>query len=244
MNIPFDILKGKGPIIHNPIRTIKDVERVTKLKPEESCVFVGDTLKRLKEELGNDAALLGFVGAPFTLASYIIEGGSSKHFTHMKTMAFREPDTLHSLLQILKDNITEYCRFQARSGAQVIQIFDSWASSLSPEDFDEFCVPYLTEIISEFKKDFPEVPVILYISGSGGLLERMKKCGPDVISVDQSVDIVDAIDRLGGDIAVQGNLDPGLLFGSKQLIESRIIELVKKVQQKSKTISRTLYKFQ
>lgn len=230
MNIPFDIAGGEGPIIHSPIRTIEAVKQVTSLVPQESTPFVGEALTRLREEVGNQATVLGFVGAPFTLASYIVEGGSSKNYTHIKRLAFSDPETLHALLSKLADNIATYVQYQADTGAQVVQIFDSWASELTPQDFDVFSAPYIRQIIDTVRKSHPDLAIILYISGSGGLLERMAIPKPDVISVDQRVDMQDAIRRIGPDFAVQGNMDPGVLFGSRQAVEQRVIDTVKSAQ--------------
>lgn len=231
MNIAFDILKGKGPIIHNPIRTATDVAQVRDLVPEEAVPYVGQTLRALKAEVGNASAILGFVGAPFTLASYIIEGGSSKNYSTIKRLAFGTPEVLHSLLQKLANSIAGYIRYQADNGAQAVQIFDSWATQLSPADFEKFSLPYLKKIISDVKSTHPSLPIILYASGSGGLLERMASAGADVISVDWSVDMADARQRLGSHVAVQGNVDPGVLFGSKDFITKRIHDTVAKAGQ-------------
>lgn len=228
MNVPFDIIKGKGPIIHKPIRSVAEVNEVQKLVPEEAVPYVGETLEALRAEVGNAAAVLGFVGAPFTLASYIVEGGSSKHYTHIKRLAFGSPEVLHSLLQKLADSIATYIRYQADHGAQVVQIFDSWATQLSPVDFDEFSLPYLKQIISATKSTHPSLPIILYASGSGGLLERMASTGADVVSVDWTVDMAEARRRLGSHLAVQGNIDPGALFGTKDFISKRIDDTVAK----------------
>ncbi|GMH44040.1 hypothetical protein BSKO_11974 [Bryopsis sp. KO-2023] len=230
MNIPFDIVKGKGPIIDNPIRTMEQVNAMTPLDGEAAVPFVGESLRQVKQAVGNESTVLGFVGAPFTLASYIVEGGSSKNYTHIKKLAYQQPEVLHALLGRLADNIADYCRYQADSGAEVIQIFDSWASHLSPQDFDVFAGPYIKEIIESFRKTHPQVPIILYISGSGGILERMAACNPDVISLDYTVDMLDSLKRLGTGFGIQGNLDPGILFGSKDVIEQRIIELVRQTQ--------------
>ncbi|KAG0469123.1 hypothetical protein HPP92_018451 [Vanilla planifolia] len=205
MNIPFDIVKGKGPIIYDPIRAASDVDRVD-----------------------NEAAVLGFVGAPFTLASYVVEGGSSKHFTKIKKMAFTQPKVLHALLQKFTNSMSSYIKYQADNGAQTVQIFDSWATELSPVDFEEFSLPYLKQIVSSVKKTHPHLPLILYASGSGGLLERLRSTGVDIISLDWTVDMAEGRKRLGSDVAVQGNIDPGVLFGSKEFIASRIHDTVVK----------------
>jgi len=170
------------------------------------------------------------VGAPFTLASYIVEGGSSKNYTHIKRLAFGQPDVLHALLAKLAENVADYIRYQADAGAQVVQIFDSWASQLSPQDFDIFSAPYIKQIIEDVRKTHPQLKIILYISGSGGLLERMAGCSPDIMSIDQHVDMRDAIQRIGPKFAVQGNMDPGVLFGSKEAIEQRVIDTVRAAQ--------------
>ncbi|CAD7698626.1 unnamed protein product [Ostreobium quekettii] len=227
MNIAFDIVKGRGPIIHEPIRTMEQVDALTPLNSDEACPFVGEALRSLRSAVGNEATVLGFVGAPFTLASYIVEGGSSRNYTHVKRLAFANPDVLNALLQKLADNVAKYVKYQADCGAQAVQIFDSWASSLSPSDFDVFAAPYITQIIDSVRGSHPNLPIILYISGCGGLLERMAACKPDVISVDHSVDMTDAMRRIGTGFAVQGNLDPGILFGSQKVIEDRVVEIIR-----------------
>ncbi|GAX82879.1 hypothetical protein CEUSTIGMA_g10305.t1 [Chlamydomonas eustigma] len=229
MNIGFDF-NHKGPVITDPIRTLEQVKRVTRLNAAESVPFVGEALRQVAEAVGDSAAVLGFVGAPFTLATYIVEGGTSKNFDNIKRMAFTTPDMLHLLLDKLADNIADYCRYQADHGAHIIQIFDSWASQLMPQDFDVFAGPYIKKIITSFKSTHPHIPVILYISGGGGLLERMAACNPDCVSIDQSVDIVDGIKRIGSGFAVQGNMDPGVLFGSKASIEERVMDVIKKAR--------------
>lgn len=222
MNIDFDIVTGKGPIIADPIRSMEQVKRVTPLDPDATMPFVGQALKTLRQEVGNASAVLGFVGAPFTLASYIVEGGSSKTYSQIKKMAFSAPEVLHALNTKLAESVIDYVRYQADSGAQAVQIFDSWASHLSPQDFDVFAGPYIKQIIDASKQSHPDLPIILYISGGGGLLERMAKCGPDIISVDGSVDLTQAITRCGTEFAYQGNMDPGVLFGDHDTIEKRV----------------------
>ncbi|GAB4827681.1 hypothetical protein Ancab_034567 [Ancistrocladus abbreviatus] len=228
MNIPFDIVKGKGPIIFNPPQTLVDVDQVREFMPEESVPFVGEALTILRKEVNNEAAVLGFVGAPFTLASYVVEGGSSKNFTKIKRLAFSEPKVLHSLLQKFATSMAKYIKYQADSGAQAVQIFDSWATELSPVDFEEFSLPYLKQIVDSVKQTHPNLPLILYASGSGGLLERLPLTGVDVVSLDWTVDMAEGRRRLGHHMAVQGNVDPGVLFGSKEFITHRILDTVKK----------------
>ncbi|KAM7275646.1 hypothetical protein ACFE04_017512 [Oxalis oulophora] len=228
MNIPFDIVKGKGPIIFDPLHSTQQVDQVREFIPQESVPYVGEALTILRKEVDNKAAVLGFVGAPFTLASYVVEGGSSKNFTKIKKLAFSEPKVLHALLEKFTTSMARYIQYQADSGAQAVQIFDSWATELSPVDFEEFSLPYLKQIVDTVKQTHPNLPLILYASGSGGLLERLALTGVDVVSLDWTVDMAEGRKRLGADIAVQGNVDPGVLFGSKEFITRRIMDTVTK----------------
>lgn len=237
MNIPFDIVKGTGPIIMNPVRSMEDVKTITALEPEKSVPFVGEALGLLRQEVGNNATVLGFVGAPFTLASYIVEGGTSTHYKVIKKMAFDAPEVYHALLSSITDSVVEYVKYQADSGAQVVQIFDSWASEFCPADFEKFCLPYLKRIVEEVKVTHPNLPLVLYASGSGGLLERLQTTGADVISLDGTVDMKDARRRLGPEQAVQGNMDPVTLFASKEVITDRVLDTIQKAGDKKHVVN-------
>lgn len=228
MGIPFDIIESRGPIIDPPIRTWDQVKQVRPLVPDESLPFIREILQSLRQEVGNQATVLGFVGAPWTLAAYAIEGKSSKDYSVIKSMAFNEPAMLHEFLGKLADSIATYVRYQIDCGAQVIQMFDSWAGHLSPQDYDTFALPYQKRVFEQVKATHPETPLILYISGSAGVLERMGQTGVDIVSVDWTVDMADARQRLGYEIGVQGNVDPGVLFGSKDLIRDRILDTIRK----------------
>lgn len=232
MGIPFDIIESKGPIIDPPIRTQAQVDQLRPLDPEESLPFIRKILQTLRQEVGNGAAVLGFVGAPWTLAAYAIEGKSSKDYRIIKGMAFSQPDLLHRFLSHLADSIATYVRYQIDSGAQVVQMFDSWAGQLSPQDFETFALPYQQQVVRQVKQTHPDTPLILYISGSAGVLERMGQSGVDIISVDWTVDMADARRRLGPNLGVQGNVDPGVLFGSKDVIRDRILDTVRKAGNK------------
>lgn len=232
IGIPFDIIESKGPIIDPPIRTLEQINQLRVLNPEESLPFVKTTLQALRSEVKNDAAVLGFVGSPWTLAAYAVEGKSSKDYAVIKRMAFSEPEMLHKLLGILADSIANYVKFQIDCGAQVVQLFDSWAGHLSPMDYDVFALPYQQRVIQQVKATHPDTPLILYISGSAGVLERMGKSGVDIVSVDWTVDMAEARQRLGPAIGVQGNVDPGILFGSQAMIRDRILDTVRKAGNK------------
>ena len=187
-------------------------------------------LGRLRQSVGNEAAVLGFVGAPWTLAAYVVEGKSSKNYAVIKAMAFREPEILHKLLDHFAESIANYLRYQIDSGAQVVQMFDSWAGQLSPADYDTFAAPYQKKVVDLVKQTHPDTPFILYISGSAGVIERMANTGVDIVSLDWTVDMAEALARLPEHIGVQGNVDPGLLFGTPEAIEARIDDCVRKAR--------------
>lgn len=226
MGVPFQI-PDRGPVIEPALTTKEQIDAVHPIDCEKTAPFVRETLQALRKEVDGKAAVLGFIGAPYTLATYCIEGGSSKSYTTIKKMAFTEPDLLHSLLTKFADNIAEYCIFQIDSGAQVVQMFDSWAGQLSPTDYDIFAAPYQKKVVEKVKQKHPDVPFILYISQGGTLLERMATTGVDIISLDWTVDMAEARSRLG-DKMVQGNLDPAVLLGSKETIKERTLEVIQK----------------
>ncbi|WP_019501814.1 uroporphyrinogen decarboxylase [Pseudanabaena sp. PCC 6802] len=227
MGIDFEIVESRGPAIDPPIRTKAQIDALRELDPETSLPFIRKILTTLKHEIGDRATLLGFVGAPWTLAAYAIEGKSSKDYTIIKAMAYSEPEMLHSFLAKLAKSIATYVRFQIDCGAQVVQLFDSWAGQLSPSDYETFALPYEKMVVDEVKATHPDTPLILYINSSAGILERMPKSGVDIVSLDWTVDMAEARAKLGN-IAVQGNLDPCVLFGPQPYIRDRILEVIQK----------------
>ncbi len=230
MGINFDIIESKGPIIQDPIRSLKQIQSLRALEPSESLNFVGEVLQRLRSSVKNETTVLGFVGAPWTLAAYVVEGKSSKNYAVIKAMAFQEPQLLHKLLEHFAESIANYLRYQIDSGAQVVQIFDSWAGQLSPIDYDLFAAPYQRKVVELVRHTHPNTPMILYISGSAGVIERMAQTGVDIISLDWTVDMKEGCSRLPKGIGVQGNVDPGLLFGDSEAIKQRIIDTVQKAK--------------
>jgi uroporphyrinogen decarboxylase len=228
LGIDMDVAEGKGPIIHSPLRTQEQIDSLRPLEPEAALPFIKTILQALRSEVGDKSTVLGFVGAPWTLAAYAVEGKGSKTYSIIKNMAFSDPTILHQLLAKLADAIAIYARYQIDSGAQVVQMFDSWAGQLSPQDYDTFALPYQQRVFQQVKQTHPDTPLILLVSGSAGVLERMAQSGADIVSVDWAVDMADARARLGKQVKVQGNLDPGVLFGSKQFIRDRILDTVRK----------------
>jgi uroporphyrinogen decarboxylase len=232
IGIDFDIVESKGPFFDNPIRTQEQVDKLHPLDSETSLPFIKTILQTLRAEVVNKSTVLGFVGAPWTLAAYAIEGKSSKNYSIIKGMAFSEPTVLHNFLSKIADAIADYVCYQIDCGAQVVQLFDSWAGQLSPQDYDIFALPYQQQVVRKVKQTHPDTPLILYISGSAGILERMGKSGVDIVSVDWSVDMADAKQRLGQEMKVQGNMDPGVLFGSQTIIRDRILDTIRKAGNK------------
>ena len=227
MGITFDIPE-RGPVVSPPVRSYDDLQRFREMDPYKSTPFVRETLQTLRRVVEPEVAVLGFVGAPWTLLTYCIEGGSSQTYSQIKKVAFTEPALLHELLARVTDNLAIYANFQIECGADAIQIFDSWAGQLAPSDFDEFAGPYLNRLVREVKASHPETPLILYINQGSHLLERMRETGVDVVSVDWTIDIGEARSRLGPRVAVQGNMDPACLLGSRELIQRRAYEIITK----------------
>jgi uroporphyrinogen decarboxylase len=236
MGVTFDISERAGPRLE-PLRSMDDARRILPLQPQQSTPFVGETLRNLRREMqaGSDtgaaaATVLGFVGLPFTLATYMVEGGPSSDYTLTKSLAFTQPAVLHEVLRRLADNIAQYALYQIESGAQVVQCFDSWAGTLSPKDYDVFAAPYQKVVIDAIKKHHPEVPVIIYINRSGALLERLAQSGADIVSLDWTVTVPEARRRMADKVGLQGNLDPMLLFAPDDVIKSRTEEIIREAQ--------------
>jgi len=207
------------------------------IDPSTAAPFVAETLRTLREEVGPDTAVLGFIGCPYTLATYLVEGKSSKEYIEIKKMAFNEPKLLHAILSNLAESLAQYALFQIENGAQLIQIFDSWAGHLSARDYDEFAAPYQKMILETIKEKYPDVPTVVYIKHSGALIERMAGTGVDIVSLDWTVDMAEGRARIAngraaagleGPGGVQGNLDPSILFGSQEMIKERAEEILRK----------------
>lgn len=227
IGVPFEIDDVKGPIISNPLRTLDQVQQLYDLDLQK-VEFVGQSLSTLRQEVGNKAAVLGFVGSPWTLATYIIEGGSSTLYKTIKSMTYSAPEVMDALLSKLAIAMADYIKYQIKAGAQYVQIFDSWGGQLPPREWDKWSGPYLTQMVKSVKAEYPQVPLMLYANGSGGLLERLKATGVDVVGVDWTVDMADARKRLGNDVTLQGNVDPTILFATKDAISGVVRDVVSK----------------
>jgi uroporphyrinogen decarboxylase len=228
LGIDMDIAEGKGPIIYAPLRTQAQIDALHPLEPATSLPFIATILQSLRQEVGNAATVLGFVGAPWTLAAYAVEGKGSKNYEIIKGMAFTEPALLHQLLSKIADAIAIYVRYQIDSGAQVVQMFDSWAGHLSPQDYATFALPYQQQVFKQVKETHPDTPLILLVTGSSGILEMMGVSGCDMVSLDWTVDMAVGRQRIGSHIGAQGNMDPCVLYGPQDFIRERILETMRK----------------
>lgn len=222
MGMHLEFSDKKGPILREPIRTKSALERLIIPDTEDSMPFVIEAIRILRREL--KVPLIGFSGAPFTLATYMIEGGSTKNFSNTKRMMFQNPNLFNALMEKLTLTVISYLTSQIRAGVQAVQIFDSWAGILSPDDYDEFVLPYIKKAISGLKGE--GVPVIYFANECAGLLNSIKKTGADVIGIDWRIDLKEAIKRLGKRYSVQGNLDPCALFLPKEKIEDKVKEII------------------
>jgi uroporphyrinogen decarboxylase len=225
MGAPVEFTENRGPVLGRPVRTARDVARLIVPDTDETMPFVPEAVRLIRERLDPDIALIGFSGAPWTLASYMVEGSGSKSYIAIKTLMFQKPDLFRTLMGKITDTVINYLLAQVRAGAQVIQLFDSWAGALSPRDYRIHAAPYSTKIIKAVKKT--GVPVIHFVHDGGGLLEIVKETGPDVVGLDWRTDIAVARKRLGRRTAVQGNLDPCALFLPDKEIRRRTREILK-----------------
>jgi uroporphyrinogen decarboxylase len=219
----LEFTRGDGPRIGHPVRSGEDVRRLKPVCVEEAVPFVFETVRLVRRALGDRVPLIGFAGAPFTLASYLVEGGPSREFLYTKRFMREEPAAWEALMSVLTDITTTYLNGQIAAGAEAVQLFDSWVGTLSPADYRDFVLPYSRRTIQGLA---PGVPVIHFGTGTGGLLNLMKAAGGDVIGLDWRVEIGEAWARLGGDVAVQGNLDPAVLLAGPAEIRRRVKEIL------------------
>jgi uroporphyrinogen decarboxylase len=230
MGMNVDIIESKGPVLENPIRTEAQVDKLVVPDPVETVPFVMETLRLLRKRLDHEAPLIGFAGAPFTLASYMVEGGGTRNYAEIKRMMYGAPKTLHKLLDKLAETIILYIDAQIEAGAQVVQLFDTWAGELSASDYLEFAFPYEQKVFEHIHRG-PSgltVPAILYVNGCSHILEKMAETGANVLSVDWRIDLAEARRRVGEKVALQGNLDPCELLGTPETIAEAVKEILKK----------------
>ncbi|HEX4006279.1 MAG TPA: uroporphyrinogen decarboxylase [Acidobacteriaceae bacterium] len=219
MGLDFEFQAGEGPVIHAPVRTAEDVARLRTDRAAELS-YVGEALERVAAHFHDRVGIIGFCGAPFTLASYMIEGGGSRNYVHTKTLMYRQPDVWRRLLEKLAAVLREFAAQQVEAGADVIQIFDSWAGALSVEDYREFVLPITKSLVRDVQAF--GVPVIYFGVDTASLLRAMRETGADVLGLDWRTPLDKAWHGLDYACAVQGNLDPITLFAEPELIRNRV----------------------
>ena len=213
-----------SPVFEKPIRSQADVDALRVIDPEADVPYVMETIKMLRRELEGRVPLIGFSGAPFTLVSYMVEGGGSKSFMKLKGMMFNEPDIYRNLMEKVTETVIRYLKAQTAAGAQALQIFDTWGGILSPGDYLNFVLPYTMRVIQAVKT--PDVPIINFVGNSQGIMPLVAQAGGDVIGVDWRIDMAEARRQVGKDKAVQGNLDPIALLAPPAEIDKRVKEII------------------
>jgi uroporphyrinogen decarboxylase len=229
MGLQLSYEKGEGPVIHNPLRSAADIAALRQPDPRETVAYTLDAIRLVKGELTGRLPLIGFSGAPFTLASYAIEGGGSREYRRTKQLMYREPAAWHALMTKLARLVSDYALAQIAAGADAIQLFDSWVGALSPADYVEFVLPYVQQAITAIHAatidGAPGTPIIYFGTGLSGMYGLLRQSGAEVIGVDWRSTLDDAWAQLGPGVAVQGNLDPHTLFAPWELIERRATDV-------------------
>ena len=219
LGIPFDFVRGEGPAIETPLRNDDDLARVHRFEPRESLGYVLDAIRQIKRALAARVPLIGFAGAPFTLASYAIEGGHSTNFAYTKSLMYGAPAAWHRFCDLLADVVGDYLVAQIDAGVDAVMVFDSWVGALNTADYREFILPHTKKIFDRVRAHAADrVPAIHFGVGTGSILADMRDAGGDVIGADWRTPLDDAWERIGPDRAIQGNLDPTLLLGPLERI--------------------------
>ncbi len=218
MGVELEFAHGEGPVIHNPVRQASDVDRLRQLEDVGALEFVNEAIRQTRRALKPDIPLIGFSGAPFTLASYITEGSGSKNYIHTKRLMYNDSGAWHAMMSLIAVSLVKYLNAQIDAGAQAVQLFDSWVGCLSPDDYREFVLPHSRTVIEGIKAG---VPVIHFGTGTAALLELMREAGGDVIGLDWRVRLDRGWERVGHDVAVMGNLDPVALFADRDVLRAQ-----------------------
>ncbi|OOZ42283.1 uroporphyrinogen decarboxylase [Solemya pervernicosa gill symbiont] len=228
MGLQLRFAEGEGPIFDKPVRTAADVDALPVPDPEDSLKYVMDAVRTIRRELDGRVPLIGFSGSPWTLATYMVEGGTSKDFAKVKGMMFDRPDLMHKLLDTTAQSVISYLNAQVAAGAQALMIFDTWGGSLTPRDYKEFSLRYMQQIVAGLTReaDGRKVPVILFTKGGGQWLEDMAATGCDGLGLDWTTDIGEARKRVGDKVALQGNMDPSVLYASPERIQKEVAAIM------------------
>jgi uroporphyrinogen decarboxylase len=218
MGLQLEFGKGEGPVIHNPVHSAVDVDRLREVDDPGALDFVFTAIRETRAALRSDLPLIGFAGAPFTLASYVVEGGASKNYVQTKSLMYNDSGAWHAMLSLISRALVKYLNAQIEAGAQAVQLFDSWVGALGPDDYREYVLPHTRHVINGVTAG---TPVIHFGTGTSGLLELMRVAGGDVIGLDWRVRLDEGWQRIGHDVAVMGNLDPAALFANREQLLAR-----------------------
>jgi len=224
LGIPFDFAQGEGPVVEKPVRSAADVQALRRFEPREDLAMVLSAIRLLRAEL--KVPLIGFAGAPFTLASYAVEGGRSSSYAKVKSLMYQEPATWHTFAALLAETVRDYLLAQVEAGAQAVQVFDSWVGALSAAEYREFVLPHVRTIFEGLRP--AGVPAIHFGTGTGHLLPSLREAGGDVIGLDWRLPLDEGWARLGDGVAVQGNLDPTLLFAPRERLLREVDDVLRR----------------
>jgi len=225
MGMHLEMIESKGPKLYDPIRKAADVDKLKTIDPTKELKYVLDAVSMTKRELNGRVPLIGFAGSPWTLMTYMVEGGGSKSFSEIKKFIYNQPEAAHKLLDKIADAVAEYLSAKIEAGADAVQIFDTWGGILSPNDFEEFSLRYMEKIISRIKRK--DQPIILFAKGVHYKLNKLADSGADVIGLDWTMDIGKVRSKIGKKVALQGNLDPTVLYGTEDKIRKEAVKVLK-----------------
>ncbi len=228
MGLGLYFAEGEGPRFERPVRSEADIDRLGVPDPEQELGYVMDAVRLIRRELAGRVPLIGFSGSPWTLATYMVEGGSSKEYARVKGMMYDRPELMHRLLETVAEAVTAYLNAQIRAGAQAVQIFDTWGGILTPRDYREFSLRHMARIVEGLIREHEgrRVPVILFTKGGGAWLEDMAATGADALGLDWTIDIGEARTRVGDQVALQGNMDPCVLYASPERIRREVADIL------------------
>jgi len=233
MGLGLHFITGEGPVFRNPINSVNDIKKLAVPDIHSELKYVTDAVSTISKALKNETPLIGFSGSPWTLATYMVEGGATKNFGKVKGMMFSEPASMHQLLDILAKSVTDYLNAQIEAGANAVMIFDTWGGVLSTRDYQEFSLQYMQQIIDGLirQKDGQQIPVTIYSKGGAGWLEMMADTGADCVGLDWTIDIDQARSRIGNRVALQGNMDPCILYSTPERIDIEVADILAKFGQ-------------
>lgn len=228
MGLGLYFVTGEGPKFEKTIQSAADIKNLAVPDMEDSLGYVMDAIRLTRREIDGKVPLIGFSGSPWTLACYMVEGGSSKDFAKIKGMMFDAPDQMHALLNVLAESVTAYLNAQINAGAQAIMLFDTWGGSLSPDNYRQFSLAYMEKIVAGLQRqaDGREVPVTMFTKGGGQWLEWMAETGVNAVGLDWTTDIANARQRVGDKVALQGNMDPCVLYASGDRVEQEVASIL------------------